>query len=137
MKKITSVVFALVLMASAQNLIQNPGFETWSGGMPDYWEKDDSIFIFQEDVIVHTGYFSAKDSLITQVQATADLYQGRFVVQENTQYDFSFWIYDNDPAGKVRHGIDWYPSGSSWSSDYSVDSNTWQELSFTATINQS
>ena len=133
MKKVTSVVFALVLMASAQNLIQNPGFETWSGGMPGYWEKGDSIFIFQEDVIVHTGYFSAKDSLITQAQATADLYQARFVVQENTQYNFGFWVYDNDPAGRVRHGIDWYPSGSSWSTDYSVDSNAWQELSFTAT----
>jgi hypothetical protein len=133
MKKFASVVFSLILMVSAQNLIQNPGFETWSGSMPEHWEKDDSIFIYQEDIIVHTGNFSARDSLITQTQTSADLYQGRFAVQENTQYIFAFWVYDNDSAGRVRHGINWYPSGSNWSSDYSVNSTTWQEMSFTAT----
>ena len=133
MKKFASVVFSFILMVSAQNLIQNPGFETWAGYMPEHWEKDDSIFIYQEDIIVHTGNFSARDSLITQTQTSADLYQGRFAVQENTQYIFAFWVYDNDSAGRIRHGINWYPSGSNWSSDYSVDSTAWQEMSFTAT----
>ena len=133
MNKFASVAFSLILMASAQNLIQNPGFETWSGGTPEHWEKDDSIFIYPEDVIVHTGNFSARDSLITQTQTSADLYQGRFAVQENTQYIFTFWVYDNDSAGRVRHGINWYPSGSNWSTGYSLDSTTWQEMSFTAT----
>ncbi|MGB3341968.1 MAG: hypothetical protein WBB37_10865 [bacterium] len=133
MKRSVYIFFSFVLIVSAQNLIQNPGFEAWSGGLPDNWEKDDSIFVYQEDVIVHTGNFSVRDSLITQAQATADLYQERFIVLENTQYDFSFWVYDNDQAGRVRHGVYWYPSGSEWCPDYSVDLTTWQQLSFTTT----
>jgi hypothetical protein len=133
MKKIIMIMVVLVSVLAAQNLIQNPGFETWSGGLPDYWERDDSIFVYQEDVIVHSGNSSVRDSLITQAQATADLFQGRFAVAENTQYDFSIWVYDNDTAGRIRHGVYWYPSGSDWSTDYSVDSTGWQQLSFTVT----
>lgn len=133
MRRSAYVFFSLVVIVSAQNLIQNPGFEAWTGGLPDNWEKDDSIFVYQEDVVVHTGNFSVRDSLITQAQATANLYQGRFAVSENTQYDFSFWVYDNDQAGRVRHGVYWYPSGSEWCPDYSVDLTTWQQLSFTTT----
>lgn len=132
MKKYLIILFALILFGSAQNLLQNPGFEFWSGGMPDYWEKGDSILIFQEDVIVHGGNFSVKDSLFTQEQSTADFFQGRFAVQPNTQYNFTIWVYDNDPAGRLRHGVYWYPSGSNWSPTYSVDSAGWQELTFTA-----
>lgn len=132
MRQFTVIVF-LCTMAFAQNLLQNPGFEAWSGGFPDYWGVDDSIYVFQEDVIVHGGNFSLRDSLITQTQANADLYQGRFVVQANTQYAYSVWVYENDPAGRVRQGIYWYPSGSSWSADYSVDTTAWQFLSFTVT----
>jgi len=133
MNKSAFLFFSLVIAVAAQNLIQNPGFETWTGGLPDYWQKDDSIFVYQEDVIVHSGNFSVRESLITQAQATANLYQGRFTVSENTQYDFSFWVYDNDQAGRVRHGVYWYPSGSEWCPDYSTDLTTWQQLSFTTT----
>ena len=133
MRRFLCIFFTMALAVSAQNLIQNPGFETWSGGLPDNWEKDDSIFVYQEDVVVHSGNFSVRDSLITQTQATADLFQGRFAVSENTQYVFSFWIYDNDQAGRVRHGVYWYPSGSEWCPDYSVDQTSWQQLSFTTT----
>lgn len=130
----TLVVLVFIFTCSfAQNLLQNPGFETWTSGMPDYWQKDDSIYIFQEDVIVHSGNLSVKDSLITQTQTSADFSQGYFAVQPNIQYNFSIWIYDNDPAGRVRQGIYWYPSGSSWGTDYSVDSTEWQQLIFTVT----
>jgi hypothetical protein len=120
-------------MAFSQNVLQNPGFEVWSGGLPDNWGHDDSIALFQEDVIVHGGNFSVRDSLFSQTQASADLYQGNFAVQPNTQYTYSVWVYENDPAGRVRQGIYWFPTGSSWSADYSVDTTAWQYLSHTVT----
>ncbi|MCK4941459.1 hypothetical protein KAS45_05145, partial [candidate division WOR-3 bacterium] len=97
------------------------------------WFEDDSILIFQEDVIVHNGTFSVKDSLISQVQSYADFSQGRFPIQENTQYTFTIWAWDNDSAGRVRQCVSWWPTGSSWSNDYSVDSLSWQELTYTVT----
>jgi hypothetical protein len=111
----------------------NPGFESWVGNQPDYWFDDDSILIFQEDVIVHNGTFSVKDSLISQAQPYADFSQGRFPIQENTQYTFTIWAWDNDSAGRARQCVSWWPTGSSWSNDYSVDSLSWQELTYTVT----
>ncbi len=120
-------------LSMSQNLLQNPGFESWTGNQPDHWFDDDSILIFQEDVIVHGGTFSVKDSLISQVQSYADFSQGRFPIQENTQYTFTIWVWDNDSAGRVRQCVYWWPTGSSWSDDYTVDSLDWQELTYTAT----
>jgi len=132
MKKYIIVIFVLILSVSAQNLLQNPGFESWTGGIPDYWEKDDSIAVFCEESIVHNGSFSVKDSFFTQTQTRANFFQGKFVVQANTEYNFTVWIYDNDPAGRIRHGIYWLPdSNSSMSTIYSVDSTGWQEMAFT------
>jgi len=128
-----SVITFICTIAFSQNLLQNPGFESWSGGLPVSWGIDDSIHVYQEDVIVHGGNFSLRDSLISQTQATADLYQGNFAVQPSTQYTYSVWVYENDPAGRVRQGIYWYPSGSSWAADYSIDTTAWQFLSFSVT----
>jgi hypothetical protein len=117
-----------VVCAYTQNLLQNPGFESWQSGIPEYWDIDDSVHIFQEYAIVHGGNCSAKESLLTQEQGRADLHQGRFEVQPNTEYIFTVWVYDNDDGGRVRHGIDWYPTGSQWHSRFSRDSTAWQEL---------
>lgn len=117
-----------VVWAHSQNLLHNPGFESWNSGMPEYWSADDSIIVFQEPGIIHGGIYSAKESLCTQAQTLADLYQGRLAVQPNTEYTFTIWVYDSDPAGRIRHGIDWYPTGSSWYSQYSTDTLGWQEL---------
>ena len=131
-KYIYVLLMALTTTAYAQNLLDNPGFETWSSGMPDYWLKDDSIAIFQENGIVHGGTVSAKDSLFTQTQDIADFIQ-RIPVQPNTQYMYSIWVYDNDDAGRVRQGIYWVPTGSNWSGDYSDDSTDWQLFEWTVT----
>jgi hypothetical protein len=121
------------VLGIAQNLLLNPGFESWSGNQPDHWFDDDSILICQEDVIVHSGTFSVKDSLISQVQSYADFSQGRFPIQANAQYTFTIWAWDNDSAGRVRQCVQWWPTGSSWADNYSVDSPDWQELTYTAT----
>lgn len=118
----------------SQNLLPNPGFESWTGGMPDYWYKDDSILIFQEDVIVHSGNYSVKDSLITTTQERADFMSNRFAINANTEYTFTIWVYDNDLAGRLRQAIAWRVGGNwsnTWSDNYSGNSTSWQNLTLT------
>ncbi len=120
-----------VSLNSAQNLILNPGFEYWTGNEPDSWSHDDSILIYKDAIVVHSGNFSIRESLVTQVQNQADLYQANFAVAANRQYDFTLWVYDNDLAGRIRPGVYWYPNGSDWSNNYSGNSAQWQQLAFT------
>lgn len=99
--------------------------------MPDHWEKESGIEILQEDVIVHGGTYSVKDSLITQTQGDADFYQGPIVVSPNTRYSYTIWVVDNDLRGRLRQWIRWYTASDStnyWSPSYSVNSPDWQEL---------
>jgi hypothetical protein len=113
----------------AQNLLQNPGFESWSGGMPEYWFEGDSVDLFQEDVIVYAGDFSVKDSFWSTTASDAELYQGLYA-QPNTLYRISFWAYDNDPAGRTRAGVQWFGNGVyisyQWPILYTEDSTEWQ-----------
>lgn len=136
MKKIFLLFLLFAIPIYAQNLLPNPSFENWTGGMPDYWYKDDSILIYQEDVIVHSGNFSVKDSLITPYQDFADFISKRFAINPNTQYTFSIWVFDNDPAGRLRQAIAWRVAGN-WtnvfSNSYSGNSTNWQELTLVAT----
>lgn len=71
---LTCVAFLL----HGQNLLLNPGFENWNGGVPDHWTCDSGIALFQESGIVYEGSYSARESLYTQLQSDADLLQGRF-----------------------------------------------------------
>jgi len=131
MRKIFVSVLIIIIPAFSQNLLPNSGFENWTGGMPDFWFKDDSILIYQEDVIVHSGNYSVKDSLITQTQDFADFTSARFAVNPNTEYTFSIWIYDNDSAGRLRQAIAWRVGGTwsnVYSNFYSANSLNWQEL---------
>ncbi|MBE0433878.1 hypothetical protein IBX73_10505 [candidate division WOR-3 bacterium] len=130
--KVLGLVSFLVMLGYGQNLLQNPGLESWTANMPDHWLQDDSIEVFQEDVIVHGGNFSAKDSLFTQTQATADFYQ-TVPVPPNTQCSLSVWVYDNDPPGRIGIGIYWFPAGSYWPNTFSVDSPQWQMLTLVTT----
>jgi hypothetical protein len=132
MVKYILLFFFIIVLGTSQNLLQNPGFEAWSGGMPDYWQKDDSIAILQEDVTVYGGAVSARESLFTQEQTEADFFQS-IPVQPNTQYSYTIWVYDNDDAGRVRQAIYWVPTGSDWSGYYSEDSAGWQLLELTVT----
>jgi len=126
---------AIVVFAHGQNLLENPGFETWAGGMPSYWLRDDSIFIKQDNNRVHSGTYSARDSLVTQNQDRADFYQGAFAASSNTQYTFSAYVYDNDLAGRIRQMVSWH-TASGWSHDfsttYSSNAAAWQMMSMTA-----
>jgi hypothetical protein len=131
---IVVVLFAAVMSAHGQNLLQNPGFETWAGGMPSHWLRDDSIVIKQDNNRVHSGAYSARDSLVTQNQDRADFYQGAFAASPNTQYTFSAYVYDNDPAGRIRQVVSWH-TASGWNQDYattySSNAASWQAMTMT------
>jgi hypothetical protein len=130
--RILLMLVTVLTLGISQNLLQNPGFETWIAGMPEHWFRDESIRVYQEDVIVHTGNFSARDSLFTTIQATADFYQ-TVPFAPNTQCTMTVWVYDNDPAGRIGIGIYWYPSGSYWPNIFSIDQTSWQMLTLTTT----
>jgi hypothetical protein len=83
--RVVVMIAVLAVLCFSQNLLQNPGFETWTGGMPDAWQNDDSVELFQEDVIVYSGAFSAKDSFYSPTAGNAEVYQGLYV-QPNTIY---------------------------------------------------
>ena len=121
-----AIPFALSI---SQNLLQNPGFESWVANMPEHWSKSDSVELFQEDVIVHSGNFSVKDSFWSTTAGDAELYQGMYA-QPNTIYRISFWAYDNDPAGRARAGVQWFSNGgyvsNEWPFLYTEDSTDWQ-----------
>jgi len=132
-----SVIMAL---SYAQNLLQNPGFEAWTGNMPDNWLRSDSVALFPEDVIVYSGTFSAKDSFFSTTAGNAELYQGLYA-QPNSLYRMSFWVYDNDPAGRARGGVQWFGSGvyisSEWPNIYTVDQPSWQLWTYDLAVSPS
>lgn len=115
---------------SADNLLLNPGFESWTSGTPDDWEYESGIHVFRESAIVHSGDFCLKDSLTTQSQSSADLISKTIKVTPGSICSLKVWVFDNDSAGRVSFAAFW----NSGDSDYgynissSVDSNKWQQL---------
>lgn len=131
---IVSVLCGMAVLSTAytQNLLQNPGFESWSAGMPDYWVDETSGFdVIKDSNTVHSGSYSAKlvlkSSTTTQrfTQYVADISPG-------DGYEFSFYVYDNDPHGRARVTMRWYDGSgnliSGYYGDYSSDSTDWQQL---------
>lgn len=140
MKKIfaVGVLFLLVGGLYAQNLLQNPGFETWiDDTTPQYWIDDDSILVFQHSDTVHSGTYSAKIVLLTQNQSFADFFQEWVPVNEGQDYELSFYVFDNDPAGYARIACYWFKSDSSYITSFygnsSSNSPDWQLVADTAT----
>jgi hypothetical protein len=135
-----SLLFLLFFSAGtlfSQNLLQNGDFESWTGGLPDYWMIDDSITVIQESGNVHEGSYSAKVNLLTQTQSLADLAYDTIPISPSQMYLLTAWFYDNDPAGRGRLVLRWYDSGgnyisSNYGSEYTSDQSSWQQLSLEA-----
>ncbi len=127
------LLFSLPLLAS----LPNGGFESWTGGTPDYWAPDDSISVEQVSDTVHGGLYSAKVTLLTQSQSLADFIHDTVSVSENTMYILTAWIYDNDDAGRGRLLVRWYDASLNYITTsyggYSEDQDTWQEMTFEVT----
>ncbi len=118
-------MFAFFL--SADNLILNPGFESWTENTPDNWTHKSGITVFKEDGLSHEGNFSLKDSLTTQSQTDADLISASIEISPGVACTLRVWVYDNEPAGRLRLIACWNTGDSDWGS-YSADSANWQQL---------
>ncbi len=130
-----AIIIAGNYVASAQNLLTNPGMEDWTingvGGPPDvYYVSSPDITAEQEATTIHGGTFAAKVTWTT----TDNVEFGQYVpVTVGNNYQFSFWALDNDPGGRARVLIRWYDVDtlflSGYYGNYSSDSPDWQQIS--------
>ncbi len=128
-------VFYLLLIYSTfnysqVNLVQNGGFENWTGNLPDNWLiKTSNITMTPENILVHTGLLSAKVNFTST--ETQRIGQTITNIIGNTSYTFNIWVLDNDPAARFRIWGYWnLSSGSSIQLDpgniYTNDNPDWQ-----------
>jgi hypothetical protein len=125
----------LVGAAMGQNLLVNPGFETWTagpGGPPDSWySSNSSLTGTQEGTIVNSGTYSC--NLTWTTTSTCYLIQD-VAVTAGLDYTFSFMAYDNTADGRLRCALRWFQADnttfiSGYYGDYTVDGTSWQALS--------
>ncbi len=133
---VTALTFILLasLNVGAQNLLTNPGVESWNtngaGGPPDdYYVSSSSITASQESTTVHNGTYSANVTWTT----TSNVEFGQYVqITAGNSYQFSFYAFDNDPGGRARVLIRWYQTDTTYISgyygDYSNDDPNWQQM---------
>ncbi|HHF57795.1 MAG TPA: hypothetical protein ENL41_00030, partial [candidate division WOR-3 bacterium] len=131
-------IFFFVSILSADELLLNGGFEQWSSGSdspPDYWVDALSFDATQnsDPQYVHSGNYSVR--LYLNSTSTQSFYQEVQVTPGET-YTATFWVYDNDPAGKARIWLRWYDSSDSLiyyegPSTYTSDYDGWQKIEYT------
>ncbi len=133
MKKSLLILFLLIpLIAFGQNLIQNPGFESWTAGAPDDWTTvGGSITLVQNTANAHGGSSSCEVTFTST--SNQDLISNEFAVIAGRTINVSVWINDNDAAGRARLSI-LYTGASNYYGDYSVDSPDWQELTYSDVV---
>ena len=131
---IVSALCGMVVLSTAytQNLLQNPGFEYWTAGMPDYWVNETPGFdVVKDSNTVHGGSYSAK--LRLKSTGTQRFTQYVANISPGDRYEFSFYVYDNDPHSRARVAMRWYDGSGNFISGYygdhySSDSTDWQQL---------
>ena len=137
MKKLLflTILFLVSSALLADCYLNNGNMESWtqngSGGPPDNWSvTSSSLTASQETTTIHGGSYST--NLTWTTTSTVRFEQTGISITEGNDYEFCFYAYDNDPAGRVRVVIRWYDSGGSLISgfygDYSTDSAGWQYL---------
>jgi|GEM_PF-2467964 len=131
---VLACTLALVGVAMGQNLLVNPGFETWTagpGGPPDSWySSHGSLTGTQEATTVYAGTYSCNMTWTTT--STCYLIQD-VPVTAGTNYEFSFYAYDMDTGGRLRNAVRWFEADnttfiSGYYGDYTEDVG-WQQLS--------
>jgi len=111
MKKITLLLsfIACVVFAQAQNLVVNPGFETWTDvatPAPNWTVTTATGQTFsQEATIVHSGSYSIK-SVSGSASGTAKIITKPYIiVTAGKTYTFSFWYYTDASSTNLTAGL--------------------------------
>ena len=130
------IIIGLCSLAFAQNMVSNPGFENWTGGVPDGWYGVKSN-IGEDNVIQYTASVHSGSSACQLINIESS--HKRFTTQaltivDETEYTITFWVRGH---GEIRTGL--YGGGSSWIyNDYiSVNSTDWSQKTQTITATQS
>ncbi|OJX30665.1 MAG: hypothetical protein BGO86_11010 [Chryseobacterium sp. 36-9] len=141
MKKIFTILsIAAVSLVSAQNLLVNPGFETWTDTTtkPDGWNAVAGGSL--ETGIKHSGNNSIK--LIPVATTTnASISAVDVAAQANTVYTVGYWVLDNVANSRGRHWVQFRNDTANISvtnspfqpATYTSDSPQWVFVSATAT----
>ena len=131
MKKIYMTIFTMLMAVTTffgQNLVINGDFENWTGGAADNWLADGgAITISQNTTTVESGTSSCE--VIWTSQDNQYLTSDSFIVTPGIEINASFWVYDNDIAGRARICII-YEGADNYYGDYSIDQDSWQELTY-------
>jgi len=132
-------IFFFVSILSADELLLNGGFEQWSSGSdspPDYWVDASSFDATQnsDPQYVHSGSYSVRLYLTS---TSTQSFDQEVQVNPGETYTATFWVYDNDPAGKARIWLRWYDSNHvlidyEGPSTYTSDYDGWQKIEYTA-----
>ena len=136
MKLLSTLFLSLLFVAGnvfGQNLLTNPGFETWSNGAsgpPDGWNvSSSSVTAGQSTAVVHGG---SSATLLTWTTTSTVRFQQKVDVDPNTAYEFSFWALDTTAGGRLRIAIRWINNSGSPSTGvygaYTTDNPDWQQL---------
>lgn len=132
MKKFTFLWAALLIATlglNAQNLIENPGFETWIDGQPDLWvTAGDAITLSQNTANVQEGASSCQ--VVFTSQDNQNLQSNTFAVNAGDPIAVSMYVYDNDVAGRARLTILFEGGDNYYGDEYSEDMDSWQLLSY-------
>jgi len=135
MKKFTISIAAILLFSVsifAQNLIENPGFESWTGDVLDSWVEDGgAITLTQNTTNVYEGASSCQ--VLFTSQDNQYLNANTFGVTAGDPIAVHMYAYDNDPAGRTRLCII-YEGADNYYGEYSEDMDTWQMISYEGMI---
>lgn len=146
MKKIFTIlgIVAVAGMANAQNLITNPGFESWDAtstpAKPTGWTfVSNGVEQGTGAGFVRSGASSLK--AVTAATGTLNSYID-VPATPNTTYTLGYWILDNDPNARGRvwvqartatGSLTWTTPGNFQPSAYSTDNAAWTFVTATAT----
>lgn len=131
MKYFTFLLGTFLLLSfsiQAQNLVDNAGFETWTGGTPDSWATSgDAITLSQNTTNVQEGTSSCQ--VIFTSTENQNLKSNTFSVTAGDPFAISVYIYDNDTAGRARLSV-LFDGGDNYYGEYSEDMDSWQQISY-------
>lgn len=129
MRKIIYSIAIIILFTSrisAQELILNGGFESWSGVTLNNWTSDYEISISESNAIKHSGISAAEIKLTSTVQENTDLRQS-LNLDSGITYTISVWVYNIDSTARATI----YAAGN-WTNKYSNPKllNQWQQITY-------
>lgn len=122
----------------AGNLVQNPGFEDWTGELAASW--DNSYNTPKAGITKSTDIKHSGNNALKQVSAssTSKIQQEVAIIGGKT-YRISYWFLDNDTKASTRMWSSWVSGGTVLTDNkaelqqeaYSAENTAWQQVTLT------